>query len=411
MSSSFKPGDIVRLKSGGPAMTVAITRSAAPDIASVDAMPPRVTDLDKIQTVGVVWMDQSGDLKSQPIPATCLQLAVPDVKVAESSPSDAVSLARSFLAGGDSAPLHASTTTTLARAVIAMDVQDVQRSGVPTWYTPPVDPATGRWPTCSRCGSSLMYSARARGDGLCGPCSRGAEFRVPVTEAEKDLHLEKQWPRSFDDRTRMFETHGPVGHHKTKPQMDAVASQSDPDSPGPFGISTSWFTPERAQSKGLPLACDRCGLPFDRTGQHKNPPSVHGAPRACMRFLGRDEGWTCEGKWLGFACPDCGCDMQGATLHQRPIENATHYSCGPCYDKATAVREIPPALTGSSADEPRRSSAQAPERQPHVPPAMSAIELDEHERATTEQSPITKPACRRCRADGYGACMCDVEES
>lgn len=28
------------------------------------------------------------------------------------------------------------------------------------------------------CGSPLMFSARARGDGLCGPCSRGASFRT-----------------------------------------------------------------------------------------------------------------------------------------------------------------------------------------------------------------------------------------
>lgn len=26
---------------------------------------------------------------------------------------------------------------------------------------------------CSRCGDELMFSARKRGDGLCGPCSRG----------------------------------------------------------------------------------------------------------------------------------------------------------------------------------------------------------------------------------------------
>jgi hypothetical protein len=29
-------------------------------------------------------------------------------------------------------------------------------------------------PTCASCGAWLMFSARLRGDGLCGPCSRSA---------------------------------------------------------------------------------------------------------------------------------------------------------------------------------------------------------------------------------------------
>lgn len=84
----------------------------------------------------------------------------------------------------------------------------------------------------------------------------------------------------------------------------------DPDNPGPFGISTDWFTSEWAASKGLPVACERCGLPFDRTGRARHIPTalqdvLHASGRSaealnthCPRYLGRNELWTCEGKAL-----------------------------------------------------------------------------------------------------------------
>lgn len=86
---------------------------------------------------------------------------------------------------------------------------------------------------------------------------------------------------------------------------------SDPDLPGPWGISTSWYTPEWAASVGLPSTCDRCGLPFDRTGGERHiPVRLQAALRAegrdveeintyCPRFLGRNEMWTCEGMRIG----------------------------------------------------------------------------------------------------------------
>lgn len=84
----------------------------------------------------------------------------------------------------------------------------------------------------------------------------------------------------------------------------------DPDHPGPFGTAVSWYTPEWAASKGLPLACKRCGLPFDRTGRVRHiPVALQAVLRAegradeainthCPRYLGRDEIWTCDGKAL-----------------------------------------------------------------------------------------------------------------
>lgn len=32
---------------------------------------------------------------------------------------------------------------------------------------------------CYRCGAALLFSARARGDGLCGPCVRGEPMWSP----------------------------------------------------------------------------------------------------------------------------------------------------------------------------------------------------------------------------------------
>lgn len=77
----------------------------------------------------------------------------------------------------------------------------------------------------------------------------------------------------------------------------------DPDHPGPWGVSPGWYTAEWAASKGLSLTCERCGLPFDRTGGIRHTPVEIIAsgypPRVnthCPRFIGRDEMWDCIGK-------------------------------------------------------------------------------------------------------------------
>ncbi len=87
-----------------------------------------------------------------------------------------------------------------------------------------------------------------------------------------------------------------------------IETQPDPENPGPFGISTDWYTAEWAASKGLLLVCERCGLSFDRTGRARHVPAALQAALAaegrsaesvnthCPRYLGRDEMWTCEGK-------------------------------------------------------------------------------------------------------------------
>ncbi len=54
-----------------------------------------------------------------------------------------------------------------------------------------------------------------------------------------------------------------------------------------------------------------------------------------------------------FRCPDCSCEMQGMALHQRWIENAMHYSCGPCYERAEARRKLEQELAECVATQPR----------------------------------------------------------
>lgn len=73
-----------------------------------------------------------------------------------------------------------------------------------------------------------------------------------------------------------------------------------------YGVSTDDYTPEWAAANGLPLACDRCGLPFDRTGRTKHMPDALNAAliadgeepianTACPRFIGAQERWLCTG--------------------------------------------------------------------------------------------------------------------
>lgn len=75
-----------------------------------------------------------------------------------------------------------------------------------------------------------------------------------------------------------------------------------------LGVPWSHYTPEWAAAGGLPTVCERCGLPFDRTGSIRHTPkalrdalvaegrTAEAANAHCVRFLGNSESWTCEGK-------------------------------------------------------------------------------------------------------------------
>lgn len=83
---------------------------------------------------------------------------------------------------------------------------------------------------------------------------------------------------------------------------NAVIPNPDPDRP-PWG--PSWYTPEWAALNGLPLVCERCHLPFDRTGGSRHTPDAVNALLThpivnthCPRFIGREELWDCKGKRL-----------------------------------------------------------------------------------------------------------------
>lgn len=84
-------------------------------------------------------------------------------------------------------------------------------------------------------------------------------------------------------------------HKKTPSQLGR-----DPDELEPGHAPTGWYTPEWSAAKELPLTCERCGLPFDRTGRSRwlSPAlqATTGKTNAeCPRFVGRREAWTCEG--------------------------------------------------------------------------------------------------------------------
>lgn len=51
----------------------------------------------------------------------------------------------------------------------------------------------GKSSACSSCGVELLFSARSRGDGLCGPCSR----RANGTQTEADLYGGAPDPRVY----------------------------------------------------------------------------------------------------------------------------------------------------------------------------------------------------------------------
>jgi hypothetical protein len=71
------------------------------------------------------------------------------------------------------------------------------------------------------------------------------------------------------------------------------------------GVPWSHYTSEWAAANGLPVTCDRCGLPFDRTGVVEHIPAklqdaLHAEGRVaenthCPRFIGRNEHWDCTG--------------------------------------------------------------------------------------------------------------------
>jgi hypothetical protein len=74
------------------------------------------------------------------------------------------------------------------------------------------------------------------------------------------------------------------------------------------GVPASRYTPEWATANGLPTVCERCGLPFDRTGSARHIPkatrdalvaegrAAEAVNTYCVRLLGNRELWTCEGK-------------------------------------------------------------------------------------------------------------------
>ena len=51
---------------------------------------------------------------------------------------------------------------------------------------PPMAPHSWGENGCTRCGARLLYSSRARGDGLCGPCAR-------VTSSRAGLKVAAEW--------------------------------------------------------------------------------------------------------------------------------------------------------------------------------------------------------------------------
>ncbi len=77
-----------------------------------------------------------------------------------------------------------------------------------------------------------------------------------------------------------------------------------------LGVPRLHYTPEWAAARGLPTVCDRCELPFDRMGYARhNRKALQEALRAegrdaeavnahCVRFIGTEEMWDCEGKAL-----------------------------------------------------------------------------------------------------------------
>lgn len=103
MSGSFKIGDVVRLRSGGPAMTVG-------------------GEHDKMSGGWwCCWISADGEPYSGRYESAALQPAALPVNAATCAPRD-----------------------------------------------------------CWRCGTALLFSARERGDNLCGPCSRGHSYPFPV---------------------------------------------------------------------------------------------------------------------------------------------------------------------------------------------------------------------------------------
>lgn len=63
---AFKVGDVVRLKSGGPLMTIHYKGSDA-------------------QALGVTWFSGSGDVKKGEFPAGCLEKVGPEAKKTSST--------------------------------------------------------------------------------------------------------------------------------------------------------------------------------------------------------------------------------------------------------------------------------------------------------------------------------------
>lgn len=70
------------------------------------------------------------------------------------------------------------------------------------------------------------------------------------------------------------------------------------------------YTQEWEAARGLPVSCDRCGLPFDRTGCARHTPEPlrailiadgRGSDAVnthCPRFIADDELWNCDGMSL-----------------------------------------------------------------------------------------------------------------